>query len=407
MRALLVFVVIGVSFFDTLAQLPVVAPYARHLGAPTALVGLTVAAYSLANMVGNLLAGPAIDRYGRKPSIVAGMLVAAAGVALASLAVSPAHFLGARVVHGLGGAVLVPAAFAYVGDRSAARAPDAPGRAGGNPAGGAPAMARSGIAIGVAALTGPPLAGVLRDRAGYDAVFLGIALLLVVTAALSWLVLPEPRRTTTRQALSLRDFGSYRALLRVPLYRGAVVGIFCLTFGKGILAFALPLHAGALGYGAARVGLLMSGFAFSAIAVFALTGGLRRLGLEARVLAGLGIVGVALGLLGQLSSYGALMGVMLFYGIGFGLLFPSTAAQVVTATTTADRGRAFGLFYAFFSLGVVLGPVLAGLAQGAVGLPPFLVGAVVVLAGIPAARRAYRSGGVAAPAAGPRSGATA
>lgn len=378
MRNIFVLVVIGVSFFDTLAQLPVVAPYARHLGATTLLAGFTVASYSLANMVGNLFAGPLIDRYGRKPSIIGGMLMASAGVFLASLALSPEQFVAARVVHGLGGAVLVPAAFTYLGDRASV--------AGGE---GAPAMARSGIAIGVAALTGPPLAGILRDRVGFEAVFVGIAVLLAVTAVTAWLWLDERPRKVGRDAPVRRGFAAYLDLLGRPAYRGACLAVFGLMFGKGILAFALPLYAGALGYGAARVGLLLSGFAFSAILVFALTRRLGKVPLKTRVLGGLIIIAISLALIVRLEAYGALMGLMLFYGLGFGLIFASAAAQVVSATTAENRGRAFGLYYAIFSLGVVAGPVASGILEATAAVPPFLTGAAVVLAMVPVAWAAY------------------
>ncbi len=376
-RNALVFFVIGVSFFDTLAQLPIVAPYARHLGAGTTLVGLTVAAYSLANMVGNILAGPVIDRRGRKASMVTGMLIAAAGVLLAAAASAPGHFLGARIVHGLGGAILVPAAFAYVGDRTGA-----------SRAGGAVGMAKSGIAIGVAALLGPPLAGILKDRAGFDAVFVFVGLLLVVTALVVRVLLEEPG-LRARPTPSLGDFAAYRRFLDRPVYAGAVTAVFCLTFGKGILAFALPLRGDALGYGAAPVGVLMSGFAFSAILVFALGRRLGGVSLETRVLGGLGVMGLSLGLLDGLTSYWALMSVMLAYGVGFGLLFPAAAAQVVSVTSEEDRGRAFGLYYAAFSLGIVAGPVVSSLLHVWTGLSPFLCGAAALLAGVPLAASAY------------------
>ena len=48
--------VVLVGFFDTFAQFPVVAPYARSLGAAPDAVGLVVAVYSATNLIGNLLA---------------------------------------------------------------------------------------------------------------------------------------------------------------------------------------------------------------------------------------------------------------------------------------------------------------------------------------------------------------
>ena len=47
--------VIAVAFLDLFIQFPVVAPYARSIGASASLVGLIVGIYSATNLVGNLL----------------------------------------------------------------------------------------------------------------------------------------------------------------------------------------------------------------------------------------------------------------------------------------------------------------------------------------------------------------
>ena len=49
--------------------------------------------------------------------------------------------------------------------------------------------------------------------------------------------------------------------------------------------------------------------------------------------------------------------VMMIYGIGFAILFPSINALLVENTTDDNRGKAFGLFYAFFSLELLLAPL--------------------------------------------------
>ena len=49
--------VVFATFLDLFVQFPVVAPFARTLGAAPALVGLIVGVYSLTNLLGNLAAG--------------------------------------------------------------------------------------------------------------------------------------------------------------------------------------------------------------------------------------------------------------------------------------------------------------------------------------------------------------
>ncbi len=69
---------------------------------------------------------------------------------------------------------------------------------------------------------------------------------------------------------------------------------------------------------------------------------------------------------------------MVLYGIGFALIFPSINALIAQHTNERDRGKAFGLFYAFFSLGVVFGSIFIG----ALAVTPdeaFVIGAALVL----------------------------
>ena len=77
---------------------------------------------------------------------------------------------------------------------------------------------------------------------------------------------------------------------------------------------------------------------------------------------------------------------MAVFGFGYGIVFPSAAALVIGATGADRRGMAFGVFYAVYSLGVVVGAsgsgALGDLEGRIVGLP-FLVAAAVVICAVP------------------------
>lgn len=71
---------------------------------------------------------------------------------------------------------------------------------------------------------------------------------------------------------------------------------------------------------------------------------------------------------------------MALYGLGFGLIFPAANAQVADAARPSERGSAFGIFYAFYSVGVILGAGAAGLVAGRADvLSPFQLGSGVAL----------------------------
>lgn len=89
-------------------------------------IGLVVAAQSLSEMTFAPFLARYADRLGRRLFIVAGPLIAAAGVLLVSLAHTAAHVALARLVEGIGAAAFVPVA---LGTIAAATSHDRAGRA--------------------------------------------------------------------------------------------------------------------------------------------------------------------------------------------------------------------------------------------------------------------------------------
>ena len=364
---LFAYVVIGVSFIDTMAQLPVLSPFTASLGAGATMIGVVLAAYSLANMLGNLGAGAIIDRLGRKTGIVGGMAVAGMAVALYAVVLTPGQLIGLRIVHGLGGAVLVPAAFAYAADIGAKQRT---GRA----------MGYSGAAVGVAALIGPASGGLLRSLFGFRALFVTLASLMAITALAVMALLPESyREKHAEQPLQFQR--RIAPLLRNRSLHFAYIAVFFAQFAMGALAHSLPLTIEALGFSAARTGVLFSVFSLVAILLFVLpSAGLSdRYGRPRLIRVGLALMAVGLALVALSGSLAAFTPAMMVYGAGYGFVFPALCATVVDQTDPFNRGSGFGVFYAVFSLGVAAGPIAAGVATDA-GLAPLAAVAGLLLA---------------------------
>src|SRR5574338_9575 len=99
--------------------IPILPYFAQEFGAHGLLYGLLVGAYSLTQFVATALLGRLSDRIGRRPILLATMLLNAAGYVLFAFAPSYGMLLLARLVSGFAGGN-ISAAQAYVADITSA-----------------------------------------------------------------------------------------------------------------------------------------------------------------------------------------------------------------------------------------------------------------------------------------------
>ncbi|WP_172369630.1 MFS transporter [Sporosarcina jiandibaonis] len=351
----MLYFIIMVSFLDTFIQLPIITPYALQLGASNLLAGGIVAIYSLTNMIGNIIGGHWIDRFGRKRMLFIGMLAASIILLLYPYAQTGEQLFIVRFLHGLAGGVLIPAAFAYVGDQTSKRSRGK-------------AMAITGACIGTAAIIGPAIGGIMAARSEVEHVFVLVAVLFFITTLLLLKFVKESFSATERSAVSIKHF---MPLLKDSLLLQASLAAFALMISNGTLAFALPLKVADMGLTSETTGLLLSTFGIVALIVF-----LTPLNRMYDHFAPISLVVIGLSLISFVhimlnftvnSTIGYLL--MCVYGVGFALVFPSMNKIVADASSKIDRGKAYGIFYAFFSLGAVAGSFISGAAAEIIGLP--------------------------------------
>ncbi len=372
-----VYVAVLLAFLDNFALLPLIAPRAEELGADAFGVGVAVAAYSLTNLVLNLLGGTLTDRYGRRIVLLVSLAGSPLCLVLYGLSTTLAMFLAVRVLHGALGGALMVSLFALLADL----APE--GRQG-------TAVGRAGALIGVAAVIGPAGAGLAARELGTSPVLIGLGVVLGIGLLLVWRFLPE---TLPAAEARERRPGIYRRLLTDPRLRVACLAIFGLEAAVGIVTGFLKdgiearqIEAGMDAERALRFATGAQGGLFSIFAVVAIVLMLSPL---ARIVDRRGIVGVGIvGLLAMTASTTVLalssgltvdiVGIAM-YGIGFGLIFPASAAMIGIAVIRPERGHGYALWNVAFDLGLVVGPVVAGFASVSFGLPPFWLATILLL----------------------------
>src|SRR5690625_2573802 len=131
---------------------------------------------------------------------------------------------------------------------------------------------------------------------------------------------------------------------------------------QGTLAFGLPIKTGILGLEASMTGMMLSVFGVTAIIVFAspINRIYTRYKSESLVAIGILILSISMMMLHFAPSVTVVFIVMVIYGLGFGLIFPSMNKIIAEHSDMHERGKANGIFYSYFSLGSVAGSMLAG-----------------------------------------------
>ncbi|MDA0566275.1 MFS transporter [Streptomonospora sp. S1-112] len=420
--------IISLDFTIIFVALPAIA---RDVGFTPHGLQWVVSAYAIAYGGFLLLGGRLCDLVGRRRMFLAGALLYGAASLLGGLATAPALLLAARVLQGLGGAVLFPAVLSLVNTGFA----EGPER---NRALTVWALAGAG-GLSLGALAG----GLLTQAFGWEAVFFvnvpivagvvagGVALLaadgpvargrfdvpgtLTGTAGITLLILavaqggelgwthPLVLAAGALAPVLLAVFAAVEArtaeplvplrLFRNPSLVAAVLVI--LVFGltaQNVPYFLTLFLQEVLGFGA-----LESGLAFLAPTLAITLGNfvcermIHRMGVRAVLLIGfaLGAVGaVALGL-GMVpgAGFAALLPGVLLVGLAMGLVFEAMWVAAGTGVPDADQGLASGVASTAVQVGLAAGlAVLVTVADpGAPGAAGAAASAVAAAEGMRAA----------------------
>ena len=116
-RLLVLFVTAFVDMVGLTMIIPLLPFYATELGASATVVGLLVSAFAVAQLAVAPVWGRFSDRYGRRPAILAGLLLTGSAYVIFAFAGSVLVLLLSRLVQGAGGGT-IGVVQAYVADAS-------------------------------------------------------------------------------------------------------------------------------------------------------------------------------------------------------------------------------------------------------------------------------------------------
>ncbi|WNN42605.1 MULTISPECIES: multidrug effflux MFS transporter [Winslowiella] len=196
--------------------LPTLPQIAEGLDTPVSNIQTTIPLFLLVMGLGQIVAGPLVDNFGRKPIAIIGLLLYIAGSILGAMAINWPMFLSARLIQGI--AVCCTAVVAFSGVRDRLDGEEA-----------ARAYGFLNGALNIVPALAPMLGGFLADAFGWRAPFWFLTSYALFIGVIVVFFLPETRPADTQpvKGLPLRQ---YWQILKQPRF----------------LAFAFA-NAGALG----------------------------------------------------------------------------------------------------------------------------------------------------------------
>ncbi len=379
----------------------------RSLGFSTAELSWVVNAYTLSFGGLLLLAGRAGDILGRRRVFVTGLVVFGIGSLIGGLASSSEWLLVARSLQGVGAAIVAPAALSLIatsfqGEREINRAFGVFAAVSG--AGGAIGLLLGGVltewlswrwvmfvnvplAIGLALLAPLCIAETERQRGRFDilgaitstvgmvALVYGftrvasggwgdsVAVTSFVVAVVMLILFVIIERIIEQPITPLRMFADRN---RAAIY---VIALALTGALMGLFFFLTMFMQNVLNYGPLQAGLAFLPVSISIVVVVGMTSKLLpKIGQKTPLVAGLALNTVALGWLSTISADStylqAILGPLLLFGIGTGLLFVPLTMIGVSGVEQHEAGAASGVLNAMQQVGGSLGLSILVTAYG-------------------------------------------
>jgi MFS family permease len=323
------------------AVLPVLPRYVDGpLDAGKIAVGVVIGSYAITGLLLRPFAGRFADRRGRKPAVLVGSLLMAAGGFLYLLPFGVAGLIAARLVLGAGEGTVFTAGSAWIVDLAPV---DRRGRV----------IGLYGLAVWAGLSVGPLFGELILHGAGYSAVWLFAGIMPLVGALVASRV-PDPFRP---HPAAVR--GDHALIAPEAIRPGAALALGSIGYAAVATFVVLHLDSRGVGHGA----LVFGAFATMVVLTRLVGGDLpdrigpARVACAAAVVEAVGLTTIAFAYSLPVALAGALA-----MGAAFSLLYPSLSLIVVDQVSEARRGAALGTFTAFFDAGVGLGAPLAGLA---------------------------------------------
>ncbi len=357
-----------IALFGIGIIVPVMPVFAVSLGAGGLALGLIIAAFSVSRGVLQPFVGNFSDRFGRKRFLVTGLLIYSLIGLVLPEASSVANLILIRAFHGVGSAMIVPVAMAYVADIAPL------GQEGRY-------MSMLNIAIFVGIGGGPLLGGIFTDLWGMSSAFYAMAglsfmALLLVLFHMPVLENKEPKVPQKGVFSALATMLANRRTSGILLARMGTMIIMVPT-----MAFLPLLMNQWFNASGKQIGIVIACRTL-VNALMQTPGGKMADRYDKVMLLRVGclIVSLVMCLVPLAGNFWWLLVLFIILGMGEAIIWPVLGALATVEGRQYGQGTMMGVYSLAMSSGVFLGALGAGISMDQLGLKwSFVINGIIVL----------------------------
>ncbi|WP_160035395.1 MFS transporter [Paenibacillus sp. An7] len=333
---------------------PIMPSYMDLLHISGSIVGLLVAAFSFTQLIFSPLAGRLSDNWGRKKIIISGMLIFAVSELIFGLSNTAFFLFAARMLGGIGAALIMPAVMAYTADVTS-----------GEERGKGMGLINAAITTGF--IIGPGIGGFIAEY-GIRVPFYAAAIAGTIAAIVTFIVLPESKPQIVddqvkeivklpKQNLFTQLANSYRE----PYFLALVI-VLVASFGLANYETVFGLFVDQkFGFTAKDIAVIITFGSIAGAVVQVTVFGwiLNKFGEKNVISFCLLMAALFIVLTLFVHQYWMILLVTFIVFLAIDILRPTISTQM-SKMAMEQQGYVAGLNSAFTSMGNILGPVIAG-----------------------------------------------
>jgi MFS family permease len=346
--------------------------FAASFGVPVFLVSLITSSNSVARLVSAPVTGWAMDRWGRRPVLIIGVVLRGITALWEFFTESYLEFLILEFIGGIGVAIWATGANILIGDVS-----DKQNRG--------MVVATRSFSIKLGTIIGPAIGALLAVMFGLRSIFLfNFVTKIVMLIILLWMMRetrPEPKRHADGKlvAKAKLDRGLF---LNKPFITVAFATIAISSMQQGVFQALFPVYSqDTVGLPANDIGLMMTFAGITSLIISFPNGWIvDQFGRKASMVPGLMILGLACYLLGLATGYWGVALMVLVYGVGEGMASGSSQTYAIDLAPEENRGAFIGVWSLLQNAGSIIAPISIGLMADAMGFAPTFTIVAIIMA---------------------------